>query len=55
MAVKDKGIATTDMQQFAADVVAKALAAGATDAEAVIAEGDEFSVLVRLGQVETLT
>jgi PmbA protein len=28
--------------------------AGATDAEAVIVEGDEFSALVRLGHVETL-
>ncbi len=55
MAVKQKEIATTDLQQLAADVVKKALKAGATDAEAVISEGDEFSVLVRLGQVETLT
>ncbi len=55
MAVKQKEIATTDLKQLAADVVKKALKAGATDAEAVIAEGDEFSVLVRLGQVETLT
>jgi PmbA protein len=45
---------TTDMQQLAADVVERALRAGATEAEAVIREGDEFSTLVRLGQVETL-
>jgi PmbA protein len=44
----------TDMQQLAADVVESALRAGATDAEVVIREGDEFSTLVRLGQVETL-
>ncbi len=44
----------TDMQQLAADVVERALRAGATDAEVVIREGDEFSTLVRLGQVETL-
>ena len=44
----------TDMQQLAADVVERALRAGATEAEAVIREGDEFSTLVRLGQVETL-
>jgi PmbA protein len=44
----------TDMQQLAADVVERALRAGATQAEAVIREGDEFSTLVRLGQVETL-
>jgi PmbA protein len=43
-----------DMQQLAADVVERALRAGATEAEAVIREGDEFSTLVRLGQVETL-
>ena len=30
------------------------MAGGATAAECVIREGDEFSVLVRLGQVETL-
>jgi PmbA protein len=44
----------TDMQQVAADVVERALRAGATEAEAVIREGDEFSTVVRLGQVETL-
>jgi PmbA protein len=44
----------TDMQQLAANVVERALRAGATEAEAVIREGDEFSTLVRLGQVETL-
>jgi PmbA protein len=44
----------TDMQQLVADVVERALRAGATEAEAVIREGDEFSTLVRLGQVETL-
>jgi len=44
----------TDLKQLAADVLARALKAGATDAEAVVYEGDEFSVLVRLGQVETL-
>ncbi|HEY0795792.1 MAG TPA: DNA gyrase modulator, partial [Acidisarcina sp.] len=45
---------TTDLQQLAADIVARATRAGATDAEVVIREGDEFSALVRLGQVETL-
>src|ERR1700721_3152785 len=44
----------TDLQQLAADVVERALRAGATEAEVVIREGDEFSTLVRLGQVETL-
>jgi PmbA protein len=44
----------TGMLQLAADVVERALRAGATEAEVVIREGDEFSTLVRLGQVETL-
>ncbi len=43
-----------DLQQLASDVVERALRAGAAEAEAVIREGDEFSTLVRLGQVETL-
>jgi len=42
------------LNQLAREVVERALKAGATDAEAVAYEGDEFSVLVRLGQVETL-
>src|ERR1700761_7477560 len=45
---------TTDLQRLAADVVERALRAGAAEAEAVIREGDEFSTLVRMGQVETL-
>jgi PmbA protein len=44
----------TDLKQVVRDVMERALRAGATDAEAVAYEGDEFSVLVRLGQVETL-
>ena len=47
-------IPTADLKQLAADVVARALKAGATDAEAVVYEGDEFGVKVRLGHVETL-
>lgn len=46
--------AALDLEALAADVVAQALKAGATDAEAVAREGDEFSVNVRMGQVETL-
>src|ERR1035437_7508939 len=46
--------ATTDLKQLASNVLSRALKAGATDAEAVVYEGDEFSTLVRLGQVETL-
>jgi len=43
-----------DLESLAADVVALAMKAGASDAEAVLREGDEFSVNVRMGQVETL-
>jgi PmbA protein len=39
---------------MAAEVVALAMKAGASDAEAVAREGDEFSVNVRMGAVETL-
>jgi PmbA protein len=45
---------TQDLQQFAADIVTKAMRAGATDAEVIVREGDEFSTTVRLGHVETL-
>jgi PmbA protein len=44
----------TDLKQFAADIVARAVKAGASDAEVTIREGDEFSTLVRIGEVETL-
>jgi len=47
-------IPTTNLKQLASDALARALKAGATDAEAVVYEGDEFSTRVRLGQVETL-
>jgi PmbA protein len=43
-----------DLESLASDVVARALKAGASDAEAVVREGDEFSVNVRMGEVETL-
>jgi len=43
-----------DLESLASDVVARAIKAGATDAEAVVSEGDEFSVSVRMGEVETL-
>lgn len=43
-----------DLESLAADVVAQAMKAGATDAEAVVREGDEFSVTVRMGEVEKL-
>jgi PmbA protein len=43
-----------DLESLAADVVASAMKAGASDAEVVVREGDEFSVTVRMGEVETL-
>lgn len=43
-----------DLESLATDVVKQAMQAGASDAEVVIREGDEFSVNVRMGQVETL-
>src|ERR1700678_2130166 len=43
-----------DLESLTADVVALAMKAGASDAEAVVREGDEFSVNVRMGEVETL-
>ena len=43
-----------DLETLTTDVVARAMKAGATDAEAVVREGDEFSVTVRMGEVETL-
>ena len=46
--------AALDLEALAADVVALAMKAGASDAEAAAREGDEFSVNVRMGQVETL-
>src|ERR1700686_689208 len=44
----------TDLKALAQDIVQRAMQGGATAAECVIREGDEFSTLVRLGEVETL-
>jgi PmbA protein len=44
----------SDLRELAQDIVRRAMAGGATAAECVVREGDEFSTLVRLGQVETL-
>src|SRR5579863_5390641 len=44
----------TDLRSLAQDIVRQAMNGGATAAECVVREGDEFSTLVRLGQVETL-
>lgn len=47
--------AQQSLLSLAEDVVKLATRAGASDAEAVAFEGDEFNVHVRLGQVEQLT
>lgn len=47
-------VSTFDLESLATDVVKQAMKAGASDAEVVVREGDEFSVNVRMGQVETL-
>jgi PmbA protein len=44
----------TDLRELATDVVRRAMQAGASAAECIVREGDEFSTTVRLGQVETL-
>ena len=54
MGIETGAVTSADLKQLATDVVKKAMRAGATDAEVVIREGDEFSTLVRLGQVDTL-
>ena len=42
------------LEQIAADAIQQALAGGATDAECTISEGEEFSVSVRMREVENL-
>jgi PmbA protein len=42
------------LSDIATDVVARALKAGASAADAIVRESTEFSTVVRLGQVETL-
>src|ERR1700747_2935253 len=44
----------TDLREIAQDIVRRAMKGGATAAECDVREGDEFSTLVRMGQVETL-
>src|SRR5690242_17698747 len=43
-----------ELKQATTDVVRQAMAGGATAAEAVANEGNEFATVVRLGEVETL-
>jgi PmbA protein len=42
------------LEQIAAEAIQQALAGGATDAECTISEGEEFSVSVRMQEVENL-
>ena len=42
------------LMELAADVVKRALAAGATDAECTVSEGEEFSANVRMRELENL-
>ncbi len=42
------------LEQIASDAIQQALAGGATDAECAISEGEEFSVSVRMQEVENL-
>jgi PmbA protein len=50
----ESNVTNCDLESLAAEVVELAMKAGASDAESVAREGDEFSVNVRMGQVETL-
>lgn len=45
---------TIDLREIVTDVVKQSIRGGATAAEAVAGEGNEFSTVVRLGEVETL-
>lgn len=47
-------ISWENLPDIAQDAVKQALAAGATDAECTVSEGDEFSANVRMGELETL-
>jgi PmbA protein len=47
-------MSTNHLPELAADIVKQALAAGATDAECTISEGEEFSAGVRMRELETL-
>jgi PmbA protein len=53
-AVQPRELTGLELESLATDVVKLAVKAGASDAEVVVREGDEFSVNVRMGQVETL-
>ncbi len=53
-AVKNVPAYAEEIASQAEAIVAKALRAGATDAEVVLREGDEFDAQVRMGELETL-
>src|SRR5262249_57651051 len=53
-AESEKVATATDLKELATEIVDHAMKGGASAAECVMREGDEFSTLVRLGQVETL-
>ena len=55
MALKSDSTKASKLHLLAEEVVERALRAGASEAEAVGFEGEEFAVNVRLGQVEQLT
>jgi PmbA protein len=55
MAVESQTAQASKLRLLAEEVVERAIRAGATDAEAVGFESEEFAVKVRLGQVEQLT
>ena len=42
------------LKEIAVNIVERAIKAGATQADAIARDGNEFSTLVRLGEVETL-
>ena len=42
------------LRELAEDVIRRAMKSGATEAEAIVREGTEFSTVVRMGEVETL-
>src|SRR5947199_10174220 len=52
--MSSSAIPQLDLPEIATDVIARAMRGGASAAECVVREGDEFSTVVRLGQVETL-
>jgi PmbA protein len=47
-------VSANHLEELAADVVSRALAAGASDAECTVSEGAEFSATVRMRELESL-